>query len=889
MKHRKLLIGTAIGCAVLLAGGALYVGCAVSLSRAREEPRVSAREDSAKHNLHGDDDTSPLASDVPGSYAGNDVGDQATVYTVDEDGTIVLQGNLASNFSADSDGDGQLDTIIETADLSSGLTAAGGVDMWTASVEFGSSNVAAGGIATLDLTTLGEVPYSGGPVTGFDALGNVQLPELMIGTPHSGHVASAGSGESGGGGDGATKKKKYPRRRSRRRMSPSGTYGDMVGRYADYLRSHSGFDGTPERIEEMLARLSRADELWIIEKTAFAAAAQRDDGPGCGALLARLPEQTENVPVPLKHTDVRARVSGYIATVEVTQEFHNPFSEKIEAVYVFPLPQNSAVNEFLMTIGERTIRGIIREREEAKRIYAAARQQGHVASLLTQERPNIFTQKVANIEPGKDIDINIKYFNTLAYVDGSYEFVFPMVVGPRFNPPGMTEGVGAVASGKHGLSGQKTEVQYLRPNERSGHDISLAVEIDAGVEIEGITSPTHVIEIEHEASEYAAVRLSELDNIPNKDFVLRYKVAGDAVKSTLLTHRDERGGFFTLMLYPPDELADLERQPTEMIFVLDCSGSMSGAPIAKAKAAAERALKRLRPDDTFQIIRFSNNASQLGPAPILATSKNVRKGLEYIRSLHGGGGTMMIEGIKAALDFPHDRERLRLVSFMTDGYIGNETQIFWEIYQRLGDARIFSFGVGTSVNRHLLEGMARLGKGAVAYVGLDDSAGEAVDLFYERIKHPAMTDIEIDWGGMEVSGVYPRQIPDLFVGRPVVLTGRFSGDGLADIRVTGRCGGETRAIALFCDLEDDSATHAGIPSVWARTQIRDLADRMTHAADAELPLQIREVAFEYNLMSAYTAFVAVDSKTVTAGEHGVSVAVPVPVPVGVRYDTTVGE
>jgi Ca-activated chloride channel family protein len=818
MKHRKLLIGTSIGCAVLLAGGALYLGCAASLSRSRETSGVDAAR--------------------PAEY----YADQAAE---EESGAAYFHYGVSSASKA----------------LSNAATEVHGL-------------VGEDALTTVDASPNFEY------FALDDAAFKVDAPTISV---------SGGGGAGGSGAGGKAVHEKLRGRRASRGRSPQGTYADMVGRYADHLRARRGFDDTPERVEAILARLSRADEIWVIEKTAFPAAVKSDRGPGCGALLARAPAETETVPVPLKHTDVQARVSGYIATVEVTQEFHNPFNEKIEAVYVFPLPQNSAVNEFLMTIGERTIRGIIREREEAEQIYAAARRQGHAASLLTQERPNIFTQKVANIEPGKEIDINIKYFNTLAYVDGSYEFVFPMVVGPRFNPPGTTDGVGAVARGKHGSSGQSTEVQYLAPHERSGHDISVAVEIDAGVEIEDITSPTHAIEVEQDASEFAAVRLSELDAIPNKDFVLHYKVAGDAVKSTLLTHRDERGGFFTLMLYPPAELADLQRQPTEMIFVLDCSGSMSGAPIAKAKAAAERALKRLRPDDTFQIIRFSNNASQLGPAPLLATSKNVRRGLDYIRSLNGNGGTMMIEGIKAALDFPHDRERLRLVSFMTDGYIGNEAQIFGEIYQRLGDARIFSFGVGSSVNRYLLEGMARLGHGAVAYVGLDDSTGEAVDLFYKRISHPAMTDIEIDWGGMGVSDVYPREIPDLFVGRPVVLTGRFEGDGLADIRVTGRCGAEEREIALTADLEDASATHAGIPSVWARTQIRHLADRMTRSDDFELPQQIREVAFEYNLMSKYTSFVAVDSKTVTAGDHGISLAVPVPTPAGVRYDTTVSE
>ncbi len=647
--------------------------------------------------------------------------------------------------------------------------------------------------------------------------------------------------------------------------------------------------GSPPSIPGSLP--SPDEELWVIARPEAAATEQEDEGdfPGSGALMAKLPETEKEVPVPLKHTDVKASISGYIATVEVTQKFHNPYDEKIEAKYVFPLPQNAAINEFIMTIGDRRIRGIIREREEAERIYEEAKRQGYVASLLTQERPNIFTQSVANIEPGKEIDVNIKYFHTLTYVDGWYEYDFPMVVGPRFNPPGYTEGVGAVARGKPGISGQKTEVQYLRPGERSGHDISLAVNINAGVPIEKVLSTSHVIAMNHSSSENVNVKLSPLDSIPNKDFVLRYKVAGKVIKSALLAHRDKRGGFFTLMLYPPDGLSSLGRKPMEMIFVLDCSGSMSGQPIAKAKTAVERALRRLEADDTFQIIRFSNNASQLGPAPIPATSANVRRGLAYVRSLHGSGGTMMIEGIKAALDFAHDPRRLRFVAFLTDGYIGNERQILGEVQKRLGESRIFSFGVGSSPNRYLLDRMAKLGKGAVAYVGLDDSAGQVMDMFFERVSHPAMTDIAVDWGGMQVSEVYPKRIRDLFVGRPVTLTGKFSGAGSATVRVRGKVGDETREIALAVNSDDTSAGHKGIPSVWARMKIADLADRATYDRDSELPEQIKQVALEYGLMSAYTAFVAVDSLTRTAGEYGTTVAVPVPVPEGVRYETTVQE
>ncbi len=630
-----------------------------------------------------------------------------------------------------------------------------------------------------------------------------------------------------------------------------------------------------------------ADEIWVIAKAETGGIVTDEDTPGSGAMLAKLPEEEKEIPLPLKHTDVKGQISGYIATVEVTQQFSNPYNEKIEAVYVFPLPQNAAVNEFIMIIGERKIRGIIRERQEAERIYREARNQGYVASLLTQERPNIFTQKVANIEPNKQIDVNIKYFNTLAYVDGWYEFVFPMVVGPRFNPAGYTDGVGAVAHGKTGISGQKTEVQYLKPGQRSGHDISLAVDIDAGLVIEDITCPSHVINNSTITPERRTVKLSSLDSIPNKDFVLRYKVAGKTVKSALVTHSDNRGGFFTLMLYPPENLSYLKRSPMEMIFVLDCSGSMHGKPIEKAKDAITRALKQLQPNDTFQVIRFSNNASQLGPNPLPATPENIRKGLKYVESLEGSGGTMMIEGIRAALDFPHDPERFRLVSFMTDGYIGNESEILAEIHNRLGASRIFSFGVGSSVNRYLLDRMAKLGKGAVAYIGLDESAVETIDLFYERISHPALADVAIDWGNLKVADVYPGRIPDLFVGRPVILTGRFEGKRNTTIRVTGKVGNLDQEIVIPVNLRDSGDTHTGIACVWARKKIETLANQAVYDNNSDITEQIKQVALEYGLMSSYTAFVAVDSSRQTAGEHGTTVPVPVPVPYGVRYDTTI--
>ncbi|NOG52762.1 MAG: VWA domain-containing protein [Planctomycetes bacterium] len=634
------------------------------------------------------------------------------------------------------------------------------------------------------------------------------------------------------------------------------------------------------------------EELWVIQKAEPEMLAHSDDSiPKCGQLLTEV-EDTQ-VPVPLKHTDVHASIAGYIATVDVTQQYHNPFEEKIEAVYVFPLPDNAAVNEFLMTIGERKIRGIIREREEAEKIYAQARSQGYVASLLTQERPNVFTQSVANIEPGKDIDINIKYYSTLSYDDGWYEFVFPMVVGPRFNPPGSTDGIGAVGRGRYGASGQSTEVEYLKPGERSGHDIGLELEIEAGVKIERVRSVNHQIAVNHVTESNAIVKLDELDSIPNKDFVLRYQVAGDRIKTAVMTQPgpDGKPGYFTMMVYPPNDLTNLQRGPMEMIFVIDCSGSMSGKPIEQAKAAVLHALDKMRPEDTFQIIRFSNSASKLGPDPIPATEANIARGKKYVKSLNGNGGTMMIEGIKAALNARHDEEHARTVAFLTDGYIGNEAQILTEVMARLGDSRIFSFGVGSSTNRYLLNSLALVGRGAVAYLSLNDDAGDVMDRYFDRVSHAAMKDVAIDWGSLKVTDVYPQRLPDLVIGRPIILTGRY--EGTADsstVRVHGTAGGSPSSINIAFDPTGRmTKQHAGLPAVWARYKLADLARSNMADPDGEWDVAMLNLALEYGLMSQYTAFVAVDSSRVTEGDHGTTIGVPVPVPDGVKYETTVSE
>ena len=649
-------------------------------------------------------------------------------------------------------------------------------------------------------------------------------------------------------------------------------------------------DGAPVAGKHPL-RDRAGEELWVIERAPRDewTRAPKEDDLGPGALVTCPPGEQREVPVPLEHTDVQAHIDGYIATVNVKQSFHNPYASKIEAVYVFPLPDNAAVNEFIMTIGDRQVRGIVRERAEAQRIYNEARAQGYTASLLTQERPNIFTQKVANIEPGKSIDVDIRYFNPLVYDTDSYEFSFPMVVGPRFNPPGFTSGVGAVPRGAApNASGQATQVSYLAPGERSGHDISIAVDINALVPLQQVECITHDASISRTGPTTARVVLSPKDGIPNRDFVLRYKVAAADVQTAITMHRNQSGdGYFTMMIVPPADLANVYRAPVEMVFVVDRSGSMDGRPIEQARLAATRGLQRLQPGDSFQVIDFAETTSKLGSRPLEATPENIQRGLDFISRLDAKGGTMMLNGMNAALGFPHDREgRQRYVCFLTDGYIGNEDEIFAAEHNALNGSRIFAFGIGSSVNRHLINGMGRVGNGASGFSLLQESPEDVIDAFMERVSHPALSQLSIDWGGAKVTDVYPSTLPDLFVGRPIIITGRIAGGWKNPVKLCGTVQGQKLERTVSTPTEP-SPRNPAVAFLWARAKIAELTDSAAWKHSSNIEEQIKRVALDYGLMSQFTAMLAVDATRQTEGSFGTTVAVPVPVPDGVRYDTTV--
>jgi Ca-activated chloride channel family protein len=597
---------------------------------------------------------------------------------------------------------------------------------------------------------------------------------------------------------------------------------------------------------------------------------------------------------PLKHTEVKAEISGFISRVVVTQHFENPFKEKIEAVYVFPLPQNAAVDDMTMIVGERTVRGKILPREEARAVYEAAKSSGKVASLLDQERPNIFTQSVANILPGEQIKITISYVEKLSYVNGAYEFVFPMVVGPRYIPGAQTLNHGRSGGGYSPDTDQVPDASRITPKPpppgvRSGHDISLDVTLDAGLIIDDLTSKTHDVDIQRPDIRSARLHLKENSTIPNKDFILRYDVAGQAIQDAVLSHRSEKGGFFTMILQPPDRVAPRDVTPKELVFVLDTSGSMNGFPIEKAKETMKLALDSLYPSDTFNLITFAGDTEILFPQPVPATSANLRKAQAFLLSRSGAGGTEMMTAIKAALKPSDDQSHVRIVCFMTDGYVGNDMEIISEV-QKHQNARVFAFGIGSSVNRFLLDQIANAGRGEVEYVGLNDDGSAAAQRFHERVRNPLLTDISIDWNGLPVADVYPQRIPDLFSAKPVVVTGRYTSPGRATIRLKGKMAGEDFVREIPVELPETMASHDVLASLWARARVDNLMEQDYRGAQsgnmrADLKNTITQLGIEYRLMTQFTSFVAVEERIVTDGGQPRRIDVPVEVPEGVNRET----
>ncbi|NES04001.1 MAG: after-VIT domain-containing protein [Okeania sp. SIO2F4] len=595
----------------------------------------------------------------------------------------------------------------------------------------------------------------------------------------------------------------------------------------------------------------------------------------------------EKLTFPLKHTEVKAKIAGNLSRVEVTQKFENPFTEPLEATYVFPLPDEAAVDEMEIKIGDRLIKGNIKKREEAKQIYQKAKQEGRTAGLLEQERDNIFTQSLANIKPGEQIDVIIRYTDSLKFEGGDYEFVFPMVVGPRYIPGTPIDGSGDTDQVP---DASKITPPIVPPATRSGHDIGVTVEIDGGMPIFQVHSTSHQIQ-KSEQGEIVTVKLANEDTIPNKDLILRYQVAGNNTKTTVLTQADERGGHFALYLIPALQYRQDEIVPKDVVFLMDTSGSQRGEPIRKCQELMRRFIHGLNPNDTFTIIDFANTATKLSETPLSNTPKNIATAINYINQLDANGGTQMLNGIREVLNFPSPSAgRLRSIVMLTDGYIGNEKAVLAEVQDKLQPGnRLYSFGVGSSVNRYLINRLAEIGRGIARVVRQDEPTQEVAEKFFQQINNPVLTQIEINWNGKgESPEIYPVAIPDLFAQQPLVLFGRKQDIVAGELQVNGIAGGGEIYQQTF-PINFAKGGNVAVAQLWGRQKIKHLTNQMFDYDKKSMVDKVTETALSYQLLSEYTAFVAVSEEVrVKPGSKSISMEVPVEMAEGVSYEGIFG-
>ncbi len=585
---------------------------------------------------------------------------------------------------------------------------------------------------------------------------------------------------------------------------------------------------------------------------------------------------------PLKHTEVQAKIAGNVSRVEVTQTFENPFTKSLEALYLFPLPDEAAVDDMEIKIGDRIIKGSIKKREEAKEIYEQAKQQGRTAGLLEQERDNIFTQSLANIKPGEQIDVTIRYTDSLKFEGGNYEFVFPMVVGPRFIPGMTIDGSGDTDQVP---DASRITPPILPPDTRSGHDIGVTVEIDAGIPVSDVCSTSHQLKIERDG-QIVRVQLGGEDTIPNKDLVLRYQVASDNTQATVLTHSDERGGHFAIYFIPALEYHTDEIVSKDVVFLMDTSGSQMGDPLLKCQELMRRFINGLNPDDTFTIVDFSDVTTQLSPKPLRNTPQNRTKAINYINQLQANGGTYLLNGIRTVLSFPAAQEgRLRSIVLLTDGYIGNENEVLAEVQRQLKPGnRLYCFGVGSSPNRFLLNRLAEIGRGTSQIVRQDEPTEDVTEKFFRQINNPVLTNIRISWKGTgEEPVIYPSVTPDLFAEQPLVVFGRKQDRTATNLRITGNAAGGRQYEKTF-NLIFEGTGNLAVAQLWGRARIKDLMKPMFSYETKVGVEAVTETALTYQLLSEYTAFVAVsDDVRVNPDSESVSMEVPVEMPEGVSH------
>lgn len=575
---------------------------------------------------------------------------------------------------------------------------------------------------------------------------------------------------------------------------------------------------------------------------------------------------------PLKATHVDSNINGVIAETCVTQTYVNEGSVPINASYVFPAGSNAAVHAMKMTIGNELITARIQQKEEAKKEYEEAKSEGKSASLMEQKRPNVFTMDVANIMPGDTVSIELRYTELINPRENTYEFVFPTVVGPRYAPP--QESAAPKDSDDDWVSSPYLESSAVIPG-----DYSITVNLSTGVPIAEITSKSHDIQIYQEDAASARITLADsADYAGNRDFILKYRLAGEEIHSGLVLSRGQEENFFMLTVQPPERYEPEDIPPREYIFVLDVSGSMFGYPLDTAKDLLKSLVKDLRETDRFNLILFANDSILLSPESLPADAKNVRAALKLIDEQEGGGGTSLLPALKSAVDMRKEDNSARSIVIITDGYVSNDSEIVSCITDHMSDCSFFSFGIGTSVNDCLIKQIAGCGMGESFIVTDSEDAAESAADFRTYIEAPLLTDISVSYQDFNVYDVETATPSILYASRPIILFGKWRGAPSGTVTVTGRSGeAEYRQDISVEDTAVDTESEA-LRYLWARTRLDRVTGFGNIRNDESVKTEVVQLGMKYSMVTPYTSFIAV-SEIIRNPEGGsTDVDQPLPLP-----------
>jgi len=592
------------------------------------------------------------------------------------------------------------------------------------------------------------------------------------------------------------------------------------------------------------------------------------DGPSAG----------QADPLPLKSTRVETTVVGVFAEVKVVQHYANRGGVPLEAVYVFPGSTRAAVHGLTMTIGDRRLEAKTKERGEARRTYETAKTAGKTASLLEQQRPNVFQMNVANILPGDDIAVELRYTELLVPTSGTYEFVYPGVVGPRYShTPSATP------------SPEATWVQnpYLRKGEPDAATFDLNVHLVAGVPLQDVRCSTHRTRLAYVSDQEARIEMDDTAG-GNRDFILNYRLVGGKVQSGLVLTEGKDENFFLLTVQPPARPAPEQIPPREYVFIVDVSGSMNGFPLKTAKRVVGDLLATLRPQDSFNVVLFAGGSQVFAPASVPATPQAITAAQALLEEQNGGGATELLPALKTAFAMPQAADVARTFLVITDGYVDVEAEAFELVRANLGRANLFAFGIGSSVNRHLIEGLARSGQGEPFIATDPEMSTDVAAKFRQYVSTPVLTHVKVQFEGWTTYDVEPASVPDLLAERPLVVFGKWRGPAQGRAVVTGLSGAAPYRAEHDIGTAKKLEKSEGLSRLWARTRIAELGDLMALQPNDERKTQITNLGLTYNLLTRYTSFVAVDEEVRRTTPTLQTIKQPLALPAGVENSAVGG-